>query len=365
MFWKDFKSLGLLSVTLACLSGVSAEALAAPVAKEDSFLNDSKQVYFVSLSESISSTPAQAEQTSDFALTSELEFAETKISDAKIAETKTPVVLEQEQSVVEVTTPVTATPAEQRVDDVTPVSRRASDLDLAESTTLKLNEENSSLLAQVETTAPADAPTFVRKDGFYVMLYGVPLQGRDSAQDFIGRANFDVGYGFGGGIGYRWKDFRFDAEAHYFRNEFNDLFFFIPGTTTVAPGQPEQSPNAFVNGRAIMFNAYYDIPIGNLPRFRPYVGAGIGFYNASINDLSPPGFGGFIANGDSPARFAYQLRVGFSYAITNQLDFFTGYRYFKGETFKYTIENSGTPPLVLQPNGLKSNSWEIGLRYVF
>ncbi|MFM8293102.1 MAG: outer membrane protein, partial [Microcystaceae cyanobacterium] len=82
-------------------------------------------------------------------------------------------------------------------------------------------------------------------------------------------------------------------------------------------------------GRAIMINAYYDFPVSE--QFRPYIGAGIGTYNARINDLSPPGFGGFVANGDSADRFAFQLRAGISYLFTPNFEVFTGYRYFHGE----------------------------------
>lgn len=207
-------------------------------------------------------------------------------------------------------------------------------------------------------------PYFDRANTFYVTLYGIPLQGRASAQDFIGIATFKQGYGLGGAIGYRFdNNLRAELEYSYLDNGFQDLSFFIPGTTTVAPNQPEKSPGANVKGRAITVNAYYDFPVSE--QFRPYIGAGIGTYNARINSLSPPGFGGFVANGDSPDRFAFQLRAGISYLFTPNFEVFTGYRYFKGNEFEYTIENSGTPPLVLRPNGLESNSLELGLRYGF
>jgi opacity protein-like surface antigen len=355
---RTYQTLSVVAATLACVTGISADALAVPALEAESLSGNLERSHSSISNELIHDLTIQPWPDTLPALKSDA------MVDALAPET-----LALDKSKNAPVAPVTATPPVATVEHVAPVSHNAADLNALEPMpSITQNEQLAALLAQAETTTPTVAPAanpFVRKDGFYVMFYGVPVQGRDRAQDFIGRATFDIGFGFAGGLGYRAGDFRFDAEVQYFKNNFKDLFFFIPGTTTVAPGQPEQSPDAFVNGRAVMFNLYYDVPIASLPRFRPYVGAGIGFYTAFINDLSPPGFGGFVANGTSPNRFAYQLRAGFNYAITSQLDFFTGYRFFKGNRFEYTIENSGTPPLVLQPNGLKSHSWEIGLRYVF
>ncbi|MEM8502344.1 MAG: P44/Msp2 family outer membrane protein [Cyanobacteria bacterium P01_D01_bin.1] len=216
-------------------------------------------------------------------------------------------------------------------------------------------------ISDTEDTDNTDVEEEVyRQDGPYLTIYGVPIQRRGFAEDSIGRATFDNGGGGGGAIGYRLGDFRFDAELSYFTNPFNELFFFNPGTTEVAPNQPEESPGAFVDGRAVMFNVYYDIPLSK--RFRPYVGAGVGFYNGRINDLSPPGFGGFVANSSSPNLAAYQLRAGLNYSPNSRFDLFTGYRFFRGERFEYPIENSD---LLLRPNGLKSSSLEAGVRVVF
>lgn len=215
-------------------------------------------------------------------------------------------------------------------------------------------------IAQSSKASPAAAP-LERRNGVYLTFYGIPVQGRKSAEDFIGRATFSTGTGLGGAVGYRFKDVRFDAEISYFKNKFDELTFFQPGTTTPVPGPSERSPGAFVEGRAVMFNLYYDIPIRG-SRISPYIGAGVGSYNAYINDLSPPAFGGFVANGKSSDRFAYQLRSGVTYIASQNLDLFIGYRYFKGNEFEYVIPGF---PVALRPNGLQSHSLELGLRYQF
>ncbi len=218
------------------------------------------------------------------------------------------------------------------------------------------------VLAQTEgeaESAEAETDATARNDGFYIRL-GAGFQNRADAQDFIGRASFDTGYKLNGAVGYRYSDFRAEVEYTYFRNDFDELTFFEPGTTTPVAGPPETSPGAYVDGRALMLNVYYDIPLSR--RLRPYIGGGIGVYNAHIVELSPPGFGGFEANGFSASRFAFQLRAGLSYAITDSLDISLGYRYFQGNRFEYDIADS---PLELEPNGLETNGAELSLTYTF
>jgi opacity protein-like surface antigen len=216
---------------------------------------------------------------------------------------------------------------------------------------------NPSLIAQAESATTSNRS----KQGLYISFAGA-YQDRASAQDFIGIATFYPGPSWMGAVGYRIDNFRIEGEYSYFRNDFDKLTFFTPGTTT-ASGPAQTSPGAYVDGRAIMFNAYYDIPI-NGSSLKPYIGGGLGFYNAHIVNLSPPGFGGFVANGFSPDRFAFQLRAGLNYAISRKFDIFLGYRYFQGNRFRYTIDNS-SPPLVLRPNGLESHNLELGVRYNF
>jgi opacity protein-like surface antigen len=361
MFGRGFPSLRSLIAVLACLSSVSVGTLA--TAEEQSSMTTIQADAVPSEVAPVAAEPAQPSAPAS------VEIADTSIvppatattaAEPVSAPTKADFLQNQRSAGTATATPSATLPT---VDSVPTFSQKATDLRLTDGSFLSNSPEASAQFTAQADAATTVAPTQFRKDGIYVTFYGVPIQRREFAQDFIGRATFETGSGLGAAVGYRYRDFRFDAEYSYFRNDFNELSFFVPGTTTVAPNQPERSPDAFVNGRAIMFNLYYDIPISQ--RFRPYIGGGIGFYEAFINDLSPPGFGGFVANGKSPNRFAFQLRAGISYAITPNFDIFTGYRYFKGERFEYTIENSGTPPLVLRPNGLKSNSWEIGLRYTF
>jgi opacity protein-like surface antigen len=213
---------------------------------------------------------------------------------------------------------------------------------------------------ETETEVSEDDQVIPERNNRFYVRVGGGLQNRESAEDFIGRATFDTGYNLYGAIGYRFLNLRTELEYKYFNNDFDELTFFQQGTTTPVPGPPETSPGANVDGRALMFNLYYDLDTGS--RFRPYVGGGVGFYTAEINDLSPPTFGGFVANGVSDDRFAYQLQAGISYIVTENLDVSLGYRYFKGDRFDYEIEGF-TPNL--EPNGLESNTIELNVLYNF
>jgi len=222
-------------------------------------------------------------------------------------------------------------------------------------------------LVLAQGTSPSMDGKPYRRDGFYLTLLGSPIQSRKFAQDFIGRATFTDGSASGGAIGYRWGDFRFEGEIQYFSNGF-DLLTFLDQATGQFIFPSQRSPGATVDGRSIMFNIYYDYPLSE--RWRPYLGLGAGFYRAQINGLSPEGFGGFVAFGESPDRFAYQLRLGIAYAVDANFEILAGFRYFKGDTFEYTIRSSTslTPDgslLVLRPNGLETQSIELGIRYHF
>jgi opacity protein-like surface antigen len=214
---------------------------------------------------------------------------------------------------------------------------------------------NPSPISQAE----AASDQTVSKQGFYVSVAGA-VQSRGDAQDFIGKSTFSPDYGLMGAVGYRMGNIRLEGEYNYFKNNFSGSTFFKDGTTEPL-GPAQSSPGAYVDGRALMFNAYYDIPIKG-SALKPYIGAGVGVYEAHIVNLSPAGFGGFVANATSSDRFAFQLRTGLSYSLSRELDVFLGYRYFQGKQFEYPIENS---PLVLKPNGLESHSGELGIRYNF
>jgi opacity protein-like surface antigen len=194
-------------------------------------------------------------------------------------------------------------------------------------------------------------------DGFYVQGIYAPYQERARACDDIGCSTFDSGYSGGGALGYQHGPFRVEFEYNVFSNDFDESTFADPA---VVPRTQKSIQRAYVDGRSLMVNAYYDFQIND--RWMPYLGAGIGSYEANIKNLQPPAFGPFVANATSSDRFAYQFRAGVTYVINPAFSVFSGYRYFKGDRFEYPIENSD---LVIRPNGLESHAVELGVRLKF
>ena len=180
-----------------------------------------------------------------------------------------------------------------------------------------------------------------------------------------GKGTFANGTAASVAIGYQYSAFRGEFEYVGFQNRFDQLYFNAsPTSTSSGPFGPATSPEGGnVTGRALMFNLYYDIPISK--RFVPYIGGGMGTYNANINNLGPAAFAGNVANGYSPDRFIYQLKAGLAYKVAPQLAIFAGWRYMQGSQFSYTMNFTGGPPfppLTITPNGLKTNALELGFR---
>lgn len=116
-------------------------------------------------------------------------------------------------------------------------------------------------------------------NGFYIGgLVGPAVLG-GSGSDLV-----DTGYNVGGQLGYRFDNFRVEAEASYISHSVLGLADF----------------NVFT----LMANGYYDINFGS--KFVPYVGAGIGWARFTSNVVS-----------SADNEFAYQGIVGANYNITN------------------------------------------------
>lgn len=165
--------------------------------------------------------------------------------------------------------------------------------------------------------------------------YGTVTAGKAwfESDNFIGGTSgaitqeFDHEYGVGAAIGYAFQGLplRLEGEFTYFRADVDALL----GTITTFNGGSDQH---FVG----MANLYYDFALsGNLERFKPYVGVGLGFdverWGQSLSqssDYSGPNTAGRY---DTKVFFAYQVKGGLAYALTDWLDALVGYRYFRTE----------------------------------
>lgn len=175
---------------------------------------------------------------------------------------------------------------------------------------------------------------------------------------------FDNGFAVNAALGRRFGAIRAEAEFSLFNNKVDQA------GAALDPTQPDvtifSSPaEGNVTLRAYMFNLYYDVNIKDTG-IRPYVGAGVGFYQSEINGLLPQFFGilGLGTQGVNSASdypFAYQFRAGVSYDCGPRTELFGGYRFFHGDTLTFSAFPFGT----FRPRGAELHNIELGLRVKF
>jgi len=227
-----------------------------------------------------------------------------------------------------------------------------------------------------ETTEPAPteaapesaASPSKSKQGWYIALSG-SFQNREQATEANPESEgntffvFDPGLNVNGAVGYRFDNFRVDAEFSFFNNGVASASANGLRQLGFAPAAAQGSVNLY----AYMFNVYYDIPIDN-SQWKPYLGFGLGFYQSQINGATASFFNIPELGVDIPAvnatssnlPFAYQIRAGVGYGVTENLDLYLGYRYFHGEQLEFTSPGLGT----FNPNGASVHNVELGIRAI-
>ena len=154
---------------------------------------------------------------------------------------------------------------------------------------------------------------------------------------------------------------RAEVEGSMFYNEAETL---SAGPGLVAPAEGD----AFL--RAVMFSLYLQYPIKDT-KFTPYFGGGVGFYKSHLRDLSNTTVKpfGFVFDGNSEGeRFAYQLRAGLSYALTDHLDLWGGYRYWRGGELDFNFQDvpiGSGQTFAASPKKAEIHGGEIGIRWTF
>jgi opacity protein-like surface antigen len=128
---------------------------------------------------------------------------------------------------------------------------------------------------------------------------------------------FDTGFFINFAPGYDFGDFRLESEFAYQVNNVGKI-----NQTLNIPGVHYESGSSYVNGGdvtnlSLLFNGYYDFLKGSA--VRPYITAGIGVarVNAQIE-----------GDDDTDSVFAYQVGVGLSYNMSENVALDFGYRYF-------------------------------------
>ena len=171
-------------------------------------------------------------------------------------------------------------------------------------------------------TAHAQTP----RDGWYIGL-GLAPAWLDTDIHFTDGSSMspDLNTAFliSGTAGYRWDGWRFEVEPFWSEAHMDTTT--VKGPLAVNPLIATPSTKAHIDGHitvdGALFNAAYDFPIDE--HFSFTAGGGIGWTNvspsASIDNVS-------VVDHDESA-FAWQVILGFIYALNRNLEFQVDYRY--------------------------------------
>lgn len=166
----------------------------------------------------------------------------------------------------------------------------------------------------------------------------------DPAGEFA-TAEFDTGLGLALVGGYSFDMFRLEGELFYKINDFDTL-------SDAGFGIPVEGD---VSALGLMVNAFYDFKTGT--PFTPYIGAGIGMAQVSINDLS---ILGVTVLDDDDGVLAYQLIAGVGYAVSNAVTLDLQYKYLATTDPEFTDVEGATIE-----TEYSSHNIMVGLRYNF
>jgi opacity protein-like surface antigen len=202
------------------------------------------------------------------------------------------------------------------------------------------------------------------RDPFYVALSGGWAH-RETVHEVGDPTTFIVfneGFAANVALGWRFCDmFRLEAEYTFMNND----------VETAGSAGLSSPSSGNVNLRAWMFNLYHDVQICNW-RWKPYVGAGIGFYQSELNSLYPtffdvvgPPMAGVGLNATSDITFAYQFRAGISYMLSCRAELYSGYRFFHGDELTFSAPPFSAFAPTFHPDGAEMHCLEMGVRIGF
>ncbi|MDX1929751.1 MAG: outer membrane beta-barrel protein [Pirellulaceae bacterium] len=200
-------------------------------------------------------------------------------------------------------------------------------------------------------------------DPWYVALSGGTAT-RDIVHEIADSRTFiefRTGFAANVALGYRFERLRLEAEYSFMNNE----------CAEAGAGGLSSPTTGNVNLRALMFNAYRDFQFSDWC-WKPYLGGGLGVYQSEINSLNPDffntigaPFAGVPVNATSDTPFAYQFRVGASRPLGERAEFFTGYRFFHGETLTFASAPFASFGPTFSPDAAQMHNAEFGLRVRF
>lgn len=156
-----------------------------------------------------------------------------------------------------------------------------------------------------------------------------------------GETSFDTGFNLGVAGGYDFGPARVEGEVAYRLNDVDE--YQVNGLGTFAG-------DGDVSTLSLMANGFWDIETGS--RVTPYLGAGIGVAQVSMDDPSVP-------MDDDDTVFAYQLAAGVAFDLNPSLALDLGYRYFATSDPEFD-DAAGT-----FETEYMSHNLSLGLRYTF
>jgi opacity protein-like surface antigen len=126
--------------------------------------------------------------------------------------------------------------------------------------------------------------------------------------------NVNTGLLVGGAAGIDWKGFTLEGELAYRQANADSFFFSGPG---VSVNSKDYSASAFdedVKVFSLLGNSWYNVKLGKVVDL--YGGGGLGVGRAKLRE------------GDSGAKFAWQLGAGIDFQLSRTVSLGVGYRYF-------------------------------------
>ncbi len=165
----------------------------------------------------------------------------------------------------------------------------------------------------------------------------------------------------GVGVGYRFTP-RLRADV---------TFSYRSGFELDDSDKAPSSYSANITSYNAMVNGYVDFPLERWPRVVPYIGAGVGYANNKIGDITnwnlpplPPGVS--TLRGGSSSNLAWQFSVGASIALTPKITLDVAYRYLdsgKIETNAGNVTGFFAQPYDGATGYLRSQELQVGLRF--
>ncbi|EFL90312.1 outer membrane protein [Ahrensia sp. R2A130] len=195
----------------------------------------------------------------------------------------------------------------------------------------------SALSADLPESDPVpEAPPAVVSDGvgnFYIAGRGGISLLDDTAFNVGGLGiasvsnEYDTGYLGVIALGYKYGN-NLRAEVEYSYSNFDvDTHTAFDGAGGVTPFTSGQSFGD-ATGQTVMVSGYYDFDLG---RFKPFLGAGIGYGRVEADGYGVTPLAGALPGGvalnDSDSGFAYQATAGLAFEVIDGVTAEVGYRY--------------------------------------